>query len=80
MKEIRVEIVTDDEAFHPIDCRIGDMTAQMSIEELIELNRQLSEVIEEYQHRVADALLERGREAMLTVAEIEVGLIAGVTY
>ena len=86
MKDIRIEIVTDEEAFHPIDCRIGDMVAQMSIEELVELNRQSGEVIDEYHHRAVNALLERGRECVLREAEFEIDaefearLIDGITY
>ena len=77
MKEIRVEIVTDDEAFHPIDCQIGDMVAQMSMEELVELNRQSGEIIDEFFHRATTALLERGREML---ADEDYELVEGVTY
>ena len=84
MKDIRIEIVTDEEAFHPIDCRIGDMVAQMSIEELVELNRQSSEVIDEYHHRATTALLERGREVVgdngNDLSDYDYGLIDGVSY
>ena len=82
MKDIRIEIVTDEEAFHPIDCRIGDMVAQMSIEELVELNRQSGEVIDEYHHRAVNALLERRREVVGDNGNdlYDYGLIDGITY
>ena len=86
MKDIRIEIVTDEEAFHPIDCRIGDMVAQMSFIELVALHTQAAEVIEEYRHRAVNALLERGRECVLREAEFEIDaefearLIDGITY
>jgi len=84
MKDIRIEIVTDEESFYPIDCIIGIDIIQMSIEELVELNRQSSEVIDEYHHRAVNALLERGRKVVgdngNDLSDYDYGLIDGVSY
>ena len=83
MKDIRIEI-TDEEAFHPIDCRIGDIVAQMSFIELVALHTQAAEVIEEYHHRAVNALLERGRKVVgdngNDLSDYDYGLIDGVSY